>query len=59
MTLRTGVALFAALATLWLPVAAEAKASHHKGMHHAACKGAYMYMHGGKCMDARNTPAKA
>lgn len=58
MMLRTGLALFAALAMLSLPIAAQAKA-HHKGAHHAACKGSYMYMKGGKCLDARNKPAKA
>jgi hypothetical protein len=30
--------------------------SHPKG---AACKGEFMYMKGGKCMDARNKPAAA
>jgi hypothetical protein len=30
--------------------------SHPKG---AACKGEFMFMKGGKCMDARNKPATA
>jgi len=57
------IALVAALAfTLSAaPIANAAKPMHHRVAHHAgkACKGEFMYMKGGKCMDARDKPAKA
>jgi hypothetical protein len=38
------------------PIANAAKPAAHKAMHHHAkggCKGEFMYMKGGKCLDAR------
>ena len=56
-----------ALAVGLAPSAFAAKMAAHKGhhIHHykaaggKACKGEFMYMKGGKCMDARDKPAKA
>ena len=42
-------------AAIAMAVAPVANARHHHVVHHAkaGCKGEFMYMQGGKCMDAR------
>ena len=51
ITILTAIAVAMAAAP-----AASAAAHHGKAMHAkaAGCKGEFMYMKGGKCMDARN-----
>ena len=46
------IAIATAMAVVVAPVA---NARHHHHAHHAkgGCKGEFMYMKGGKCMDAR------
>jgi hypothetical protein len=53
--LLTTIAIAAAMAVAVAPLANAAHKSMHHHAHHAkgGCKGEFMYMKGGKCMDAR------
>ena len=52
-------ALGAAPAAMAAKQAAPKAQIHHVKAKGGICKGEFMYMKGGKCMDARDKPAKA
>ncbi len=65
---RTLVAIAVLLSAVGFAPVASAATMHHNPVHHGkyryyshpkgtACKGEFMYMKGGKCMDARAKPA--
>jgi len=49
------MALMAASLAFGVAGSANAMMMHHHWTHHHGCKGEFMYMKGGKCMDARKT----